>query len=91
MATETITLKLEKKFLEEINKVVIREGYKNRTEFIRRAMREKVEEAKLREIWPMVLRIKGASKRKIKKEEYEEARNEAFKELVKEIKSKTQA
>ncbi len=41
MTTEMITVKMENKFLEDIDSIVKREGYQNRTEFIRNALREK--------------------------------------------------
>ena len=40
MTTEMITLKLERKFLKEVDAVVSQNGYQNRTEFIRNALRE---------------------------------------------------
>ena len=46
MTTEMITVKLENNFLKEIDDVVYNNGYQNRTEFIRSALRDKVEEAK---------------------------------------------
>ena len=39
-------------------------GYHNRTEFIRNALREKVEETKLKEAMMEIAHLKGASKKK---------------------------
>ena len=44
MVTEMITLKLEESFLREVDEMVSRTSYHSRTEFIRQAMREKLEE-----------------------------------------------
>ena len=49
MTTDMITVKLEDTFLKNIDETVKKEGYQNRTEFIRAALREKIEEAKLKE------------------------------------------
>lgn len=81
MATDMITVKLEDKFLEEIDSIVEKDGYQNRTEFIRNALREKVEEAKLREAMKEIAHLKGASKKKTSEEKYEKIREKAFDEL----------
>ncbi len=78
-----ITLKLEERFLKEIDELVEKEGYQNRTEFIRRALREKLEEAKVKEAMLELAHLKGASKKKISAEEYEKVRKVAFEQLVK--------
>lgn len=91
MATEMITLKLEDEFLGEIDKIVKKKGYKNRTEFLRRAIREKVEEEELREAKVQIWKLIGASKKKVTQEEFESMREEAIKKLDKKLKSNPQA
>ena len=86
MATEMITVKLEDKFLEDIDSIVEKEGYQNRTEFIRNALREKVEEVKLKEVMKEIAHLKGASKKKTSEKEYEQIREKAFEELSKKFK-----
>jgi metal-responsive CopG/Arc/MetJ family transcriptional regulator len=86
MATEMITVKLDDKFLGEIDSVVQKEGYQNRTEFIRNALREKVEEAKLREAMIDIAHLKGAAKKKTTEKEFEEIRKKAFEEISKKLK-----
>lgn len=86
MATEMITLKLDDKFLKEVDNVVEKEGYQNRTEFIRNALREKVEESKLRETMRSIAHLKGAAKKKTSDEEYELNRLKAFEELSRKFK-----
>lgn len=83
MVTEMITLKLEDRFLKEIDEVVEKEGYQNRTEFIRNALREKLEEVKLRKAMVELAHLKGAAKKKINAEEYEKVRTKAFEQLAK--------
>ena len=86
MATEMITVKLENSFLKEIDKVVKKEGYQNRTEFIRNALREKVEETDLKEAMTKLVHLKGASQKKTTEKEYEEIRKKAFQEISEKIK-----
>ena len=86
MTTEMITLKLENSFLSEIDKVVQNGGYQSRTEFIRNALREKVDEAKLRKAMLEISHLKGASKKKTTDEELERIREQAFEELYKKLK-----
>ena len=64
MATEMITVKMEDKFLKEVDSVVKKEGYQNRTEFIRNALREKIEQVKLKEAMIEIAHLKGASKKR---------------------------
>jgi len=78
MSTEMITIKLEDQFLKEIDSVVEREGYQNRTEFIRNALREKLEDVKMKEAVIELARLKGAAKKKISPDEYEKVRTKAF-------------
>ena len=84
MTTEMITVKLEDRFLKEIDSIVSSSGYQNRTEFIRNALREKVEEAKLKEAMLEIAHLKGASKKKTSEETLEKLRIKAFEELDKE-------
>jgi len=78
MVTEMITVKLDDRFLGDIDSVVQKEGYQNRTEFIRNALREKVEESKLKEAMTSIAHLKGAAKKKTTPEEFEKIRERAF-------------
>jgi len=85
MATEMITVKLEDMFLKEIDSIVKGQGYQNRTEFIRNALREKVEETKLKEAMMQMAKLKGASKKKTSDEHLEKIRQKVFEEFEKKI------
>ena len=85
MVTEMITLKLDNQFLEEVDKAVKSAGYHNRTELIRTALREKLDEIKLNKAMLELAHLKGKSKKKISPELYEAARNKAFEELEKSL------
>lgn len=80
MPATLITLKLNKNFLKELDLVVKKHKYHNRTEFIRAALREKMEQARLQQIKKEIWKLKGASKRKTTDEEYEEMRRRGFEE-----------
>lgn len=86
MTTEMITVKLDDSFLKEIDGIVEVQGYQNRTEFIRSALREKVEQAKLKEAMMQLAHLKGASKKKTTDSQLEKIRLKVFEELEKNIK-----
>ena len=86
MTTEMISLKLENSFLSNIDNIVRKEGYQSRTEFIRNALREKVESSKLKEAMVELSKLKGASKKKTTDEELELIREKAFEEIDKQLK-----
>ena len=85
MVTEMITVKLEDSFLDNIDNIVQKEGYQSRTEFIRNALREKVEASKLKEAMIALSKLKGASKKKTSDEELERIRENAFEEIDKRL------
>ncbi len=86
MATNMITLKLEESFLKKIDAVVEKENYQNRTEFIRNALREKLEDVKVKEAMLEIAHLKGTAKKKISEEEYEKVRQQVFNEFDKRLK-----
>jgi len=85
MATEMITVKMDNVFLGEVDKVVKNEGYQNRTEFIRNALREKVEEIKLKKAMMELAHLKGSAKKKTTEKDYEKIRAKAFDEISKKL------
>ncbi len=80
MATQMVTFKIEEKALKEIDKVA-KSGYYSRTEFIKAALRDKVDNARRKEAIATLSKFRGKAPRKISEEEYEKARNEVFDEL----------
>lgn len=78
----TITLNLDERFLNEIDGFVKKKSYHNRTEFIRAALREKLEETKLNEAMLHIAHLKGASKKRTTAEEFEKVRERAFDTLT---------
>lgn len=84
MTTDMITMKLEHKFLEDVDTAVKHEGYHNRTEFIRAALRDKLDKIKFNKAVLEIAHLKGKAKRKISAEEYERVRTKAFEALEQE-------
>jgi metal-responsive CopG/Arc/MetJ family transcriptional regulator len=85
MATEMITVKMDNVFLGEVDNVVKNEGYQNRTEFIRNALREKVEDIKLKKAMMELAHLKGSAKKKTTEDDYEKIRAKAFDEISKKL------
>ncbi|MBI3032474.1 hypothetical protein HYY69_03295 [Candidatus Woesearchaeota archaeon] len=81
MTTDMITLKLDRIFLKEVDSVVKEFGFQNRTEFIRNALREKLDEAKMKKAILELSSLKGVAKKKISVEQYEHIRKTAFDSL----------
>ncbi len=81
MATELVTFKLDNNFLKEVDGIVKKSGFSSRTDFIRNALREKVDEIKLKKAMMEIAHLKGASKKKTTNEELEKIREKAFAEL----------
>lgn len=86
MVTNLITLKLERNFLKEIDLIVKKQNYQNRTEFIRNALRDKVETARTKEIMKELITLKGLSDKKTTDKDLDLLRKKAFEELEKEFK-----
>jgi Arc/MetJ-type ribon-helix-helix transcriptional regulator len=89
MATEMVNIKLESKFLKEIDSLVEKNNYQSRTEFIRNALRKGVDEAKLREAMIEIGKLKGSAKREVQTtdEELHEIRERVFQEMGRKFKS----
>ena len=85
MVTEMITLKLDDMFLKEIDLIVEKQGYHNRTEFIRNALREKVEDTKIKDAMMQIAHLKGASKKRTSDSDLEKIREKVFNDLDKNI------
>jgi metal-responsive CopG/Arc/MetJ family transcriptional regulator len=84
MAVEMISMKLEDKFLKEIDSVVEKSNFQNRTEFIRQALREKVDRIKYEEARASIIHLLGAHKgKKTTDAELHKIRELAFRELTK--------
>ena len=81
---ETISLKLDENMLKNVDKSLKKHNYSTRTEFIRDAIRDKLEGLSRDELIKEFMKLKGKAQRRISDEEWEKGRKEAFKELIKE-------
>ena len=86
MVTELVTFKMESKFLKDVDETVKNTGFQNRTEFIRTALREKVDDVKLKEAMKILSKMRGKAPRIISDEERARVREEVFEELDREFK-----
>ena len=80
---ETVSLKMENKLLQDIDKTLSKNRYSTRTEFIRDAIRSKLTELEKKEIIKKLTEFKGSLKGRAKMSD-EKARELAFKEIAKE-------
>ena len=85
---ENVSLKLEPQFLREINRIMKKNRYMTKTEFIREAIRDKMSELEKREMLKQVKKVFGASKHKTTDEALHKAGERAFKELEKKYASR---
>ena len=83
---ETISLKLEEKFLHVIEKIMEKNRYTTKTEFIREAIRDKITDLEKHATLIKLRKLYGASKRKTTDKQLHKAGEKAFKEIEKELK-----
>jgi metal-responsive CopG/Arc/MetJ family transcriptional regulator len=89
MEMEGISIKLEKDFLAVIEKVMKKNNYATKTEFIREAIRDKVEGLEEKEeMRRQIARLAGSSKRKTTDEDLHKAGEIAFERLEKKFRKK---
>ena len=80
---QAITIKMEDKFLEELDQKLEEHRYSTRTEFIRDAIREKLSELEKEQILKNLSQLKGTSKRKTNDAQLHAARDKVFEMLEK--------
>ena len=80
---EHISIKLEDNFLKDLKKAMKKKSYSTKSEFIREAIRDKIEEIEKKEMLQHIDRIAGKSKRKTTDEEIHVAGEKVFRELAK--------
>jgi metal-responsive CopG/Arc/MetJ family transcriptional regulator len=81
MATEMITLRLESDFLKKIDSFITG-GYQNRTEFIRDALRDKIDEMEKKALMKHIKSLRGSIKKNISDKDLERVREEVFHEMA---------
>ena len=83
MVTELVTFKLDKNFLKDVDVAVKNNNFSNRTDFIRDALREKLEKIRYNYAVLVLSKLKGSSKTKTTEEEYERIRIKVTKQFLK--------
>jgi Arc/MetJ-type ribon-helix-helix transcriptional regulator len=81
---ETISLKMDKSLLTEIDTTIKKRRFSTRTEFIRSAIREKLDGMSREELIQAFLSLRGKGKPRLSEEEFEKMRERSFYELAKE-------
>ena len=79
---ETISLKLEGAMFHTLDATLQKHNFSTRTEFIRDAIREKLEELNREELMQKFLQLKGRARRRISEEEYKKIRTLAWNKLM---------
>ncbi len=85
---ETISLRLDKEFLQDIERYMKKYSYTTKTEFVRAALREKINQLKKEELLDKVAALAGSSKKRTTDEQLHKAGDKAFDILEKRLKSK---
>ncbi len=83
MTTELVTFKMEHSFLEDVDKTAKKAGFHSRTEFIRNALRERVEEIKLKQAMIELGKSRGKAARATTDNERAKIRDKVFEEFEK--------
>lgn len=81
---EAVSLKLEENMLHNIDESLDSNNYSTRTEFIRDAIRHKLEELKTQKIMEEFMKFQGKAKKKTTYEENKKTAEKALLELAKE-------
>ncbi len=79
---ETVTFKLQETVLRKVDQVLKPLNFSNRTEFIREAVREKLNKIETEQFMRKLAKFKGAAIRKVSDEEFEKNREKAFIDLA---------
>jgi metal-responsive CopG/Arc/MetJ family transcriptional regulator len=85
---EAISLKLDENMLANIDENLKKHNYSTRTEFIRTAIRDKLEDLSRDDLIKEFMKFKGKSKKKTSDEELKKIRAEVSRELMEELDKK---
>lgn len=85
---ETISLRLEDEFLQDVERAMQKFRFSTKTEFVRAAIRDKINELEKEEIMKKMAILAGTSKKKTTDEELHKAGEKAFESLERKFNSK---
>ncbi|MFH1510118.1 MAG: ribbon-helix-helix domain-containing protein [Candidatus Woesearchaeota archaeon] len=83
---EVVTVKFQEDILKRIDESITRHNYNSRTEFIREAVRDKLESLSREQLVREFMKYKGKTKRKTTDEEDEAIRQRIGREILERIK-----
>ena len=86
---ETVSIKLERDFLRAIDRVMKKHRYMTKTEFIRQAIRDKLNDLEKQDLLRNVEKLFGSSKRRTTDKQLHEAGERAVKILEKKFSQST--
>ena len=81
---ETVCVRMEKNLVSRMNKSMKQNGYSTTTEFIREAVRKKLDQDERERLAQEFLKTAGKAKKKVSDEEFEKNRAKAYEEFIKE-------
>ncbi len=81
---ETISLKLDESMLNNLDKSLKKHNFSTRTEFIRDAIREKLEKLSREELMAEFLGLRGKARNKITDKQLKSIREDVFEHIAKE-------
>lgn len=82
---ETVSVKFQEDVLKKMDKAQEQHNFNSRTEFIREAIRDKLEELNKKDLIKEFLKLRGKAKVKTSFEEERKIKKEVSKELMKEL------
>ena len=83
---ENVSVKFEDSFVHDMEKIMKKNRYATKAEFIREAIRDKIKQLEKEELFMSLKKVYGSSKRKTTDEELHQAREHVFDEIEKELK-----
>lgn len=85
---ESVSVKFQENVVKKIDEAILRKNFNSRTEFIREAVRDKLEEMNKDELISRFLQLKGKAKTKVSDEQLKKNREKVSEELVNELKKR---
>ena len=82
---QAISVKFERKFLNDMEAIMKKHRYSTKTEFIREAVRDKIIDIEKEEALIRLKKAYGASKKRTTDSQLKKAKEEAFEELEREL------
>jgi Arc/MetJ-type ribon-helix-helix transcriptional regulator len=79
---ETISVRFEEDFVDDMEKIMKGNRYATKAEFIREAVRDKMKDLETQAALMRLEKVYGSSKRRTTKEQMKRAKEEAFEEIA---------